>query len=198
MTQIPLFPLAAVLFPAGRMPIQVFEQRYLEMIKRCLRESAGFGVVQILEGSEVYRSDRWREPKLAPVGCYARIVDWDGLPGGRLGVVLEGEQRIAVGATSMQTDRLVLAECERMAPDPATPMPAQFAELVSVLEQLVRHPAIERLRFELDTADASRTGLQLAQLLPLANDEKQSLLELDDPLERLQRLADRLAELGGR
>ena len=50
---IPLFPLRTVLFPGGLLPLKVFEQRYVEMTKRCMKEGVPFGVVMITSGEEV-------------------------------------------------------------------------------------------------------------------------------------------------
>ena len=62
--QLPLFPLQTVLFPGGWMPLRIFEVRYLDMIGRCHKAGAPFGVVALSEGSEVRRID----PNAAPSG----------------------------------------------------------------------------------------------------------------------------------
>ena len=49
---IPLFPLRSVLFPGGFLPLRIFEQRYLTMIRDCARNDSGFGVCLIREGAE--------------------------------------------------------------------------------------------------------------------------------------------------
>ena len=92
MTEVPLFPLSAVLFPYGRMPLQIFEQRYLDLVRECRRNDSGFGVVWIKSGGEVAHPEA-TAPTLAEYGCYARIVDWDQLDSGLLGITVEGSDR---------------------------------------------------------------------------------------------------------
>ena len=71
---LPLFPLGAVLFPGGVLQLRVFEVRYLDMIGRCHRAGAPFGVVLLTQGSEV------RQPGIkeafSNVGTLATISDW--------------------------------------------------------------------------------------------------------------------------
>ena len=92
MTDIPLFPLGTVLFPSGRLPLQIFERRYVDMISKCMREGTGFGVVWIRRGSEVAEASV-TNLDLGDYGTMATIVDWDQLPNGLLGITIEGTQR---------------------------------------------------------------------------------------------------------
>ena len=84
---IPLFPLGTTLLPYGRMPLQIFERRYIDLIAQCMREGTGFGVVQLRRGSEVGQGGI-DAPDIAAVGCFARIVDWDQLPNQLLGITI--------------------------------------------------------------------------------------------------------------
>ena len=89
LTELPLFPLSAVLLPHGRMPLQIFEQRYLDLVRETLRSDSQFGVVWIRQGSEVAQRGR-AAPELGDYGTSARIVDWDQRPNGLLGITIEG------------------------------------------------------------------------------------------------------------
>jgi Lon protease-like protein len=73
---IPLFPLRSVLFPGGRLPLKIFEQRYMDMAKVCLKESSSFGICLLVAGEEVARPG---QVPAAPesVGTLAHIADWD-------------------------------------------------------------------------------------------------------------------------
>ena len=71
LTDTPLFPLGTVLFPGGLLPLRIFEQRYLEMAKVCLREGTPFGVCLIREGSEVGAPATHEE-----LGCLAQGHRW--------------------------------------------------------------------------------------------------------------------------
>ena len=95
MTDIPLFPLGTVLFPSGRLPLQIFERRYVDMISKCMREGTGFGVVWIRRGSEVAEASV-TNLDLGDYGTMATIVDWDQLPNGLLGITIEGAERFHI------------------------------------------------------------------------------------------------------
>ena len=67
---VPVFPLQTVLFPGSLLPLRIFEVRYMDMAKACLKEGSPFAVCLIKEGSEV------GAPALPePIGCLARIAD---------------------------------------------------------------------------------------------------------------------------
>ena len=107
---IPIFPLKSVLFPKGKIALQIFEQRYLNMISRCLRVDAGFGVCLLKEGEEVVRPGR--KQTVHGVGTYARVVDWDQLSNGLLGITIEGEKKFSIEDCHLQDDQLLMAKVE--------------------------------------------------------------------------------------
>lgn len=178
-TEIPLFPLSSVLFPHGRMPLQIFEQRYLDLVRDCMRRGSGFGVVWIRKGSEVAREGRAHH-ELSELGTLARIVDWDQLPNGLLGIVIEGEQRLRLHSTRVVANGLVWGEVTLMDPPEPTPLPPQWASLQEILADLGKHAEVRRLGLELQSDDAWEVGYRLAQLLPLEESLKYGLLVADD------------------
>ena len=91
MTDLPLFPLGTVLFPGGLLPLRVFEQRYLELVKSSMREQSPFGVCLIREGAEVGAP---ATPE--PVGCLAHIVQWDMQQLGLLRIAARGAERFRI------------------------------------------------------------------------------------------------------
>jgi uncharacterized protein len=182
---IPLFPLNTVLFPGGLLPLQIFEQRYMDMIKARLRDSTSFGVCLIRHGAEVGAP---AEPEA--IGCTARIVHWDMEQLGLLKVVAQGERRFRVQATRVQADGLVLGSIEFLDEEADAAVPAQFGACRQLLERIVAEHG-ERLfakPFRLDSS--AWVGARLAEVLPLPAATKQSLLELDavPRLEALERL----------
>ena len=187
-TQLPLFPLGSVLFPHGRMPLRVFEPRYVDLVRDCLKRDAEFGVVMIREGNEVVADTDNAMPKLAQIGCTARIVDWDSLPDGRLGITIEGRNKFRVLATEQRANFLIVADIEPLPPEPELPLPPRAGDLVELLRQLIEHPLVARLKLEPQTSDAGRVANQIAQLLPIAEANKFALLAEADPLLRLDRL----------
>lgn len=161
---IPLFPLSAVLFPHGRMPLQIFEQRYLDMIKSCARSGTGFGVVWTRGGGEVAGRG---EPDLGEYGTYARIVDYDQLPNGLLGVTIEGGERFDLHATERLANKLVMGTVSLHDPLPSVPMHPHWEGLVAVLQSLETHPHVEQLQLDIDYDNAWAVACTLLQLLPL-------------------------------
>ncbi len=91
MTLLPLFPLSRPLYPQQKIALQIFEPRYLAMVTQCLRQDETFGVVQIREGKEVGKA-----PQIYQYGVEARVVDWDQLDNGLLGITIEGARKFAV------------------------------------------------------------------------------------------------------
>ncbi|HEX5648855.1 MAG TPA: LON peptidase substrate-binding domain-containing protein [Steroidobacteraceae bacterium] len=180
--EIPLFPLNTVLFPGGPLPLRIFEARYIDLVRRCLREDTGFGVVLIAEGEEAGTSPT----ETCDVGTYARIVDFSGQPDGLLGIEARGERRFRIHARSRARDGLHLAEIEWLPEEPSVPLPDEFADLGPALGHVLEQigEPYESLERRLD--DAAWVGGRLAEILPLPPAHKQHCLELDDPVERLR------------
>jgi Lon protease-like protein len=183
MVRLPLFPLHTVLFPGGPLPLRIFESRYLEMVSRCLKTDCGFGVCLISSGSEVGGA-----AQTYPLGTVARITDWHRRHDGLLGVTAVGERRFRISSVAREPNQLAVAEVELLADEAAVELPGPYLGLAQLLGELLdkagHHYAALPRRF----ADASWVGFRLAELLPVSLSLKQHLLELTDPLERLQQL----------
>lgn len=181
---IPLFPLSAVLFPGGALQLRIFEQRYLDLVRDCARSGSGFGVCLILEGREVGEA-----AVPAAIGTLATITDFCTLPDGLLGISAEGGACFQVQATRVRDNGLVHAEVRFRDDEPLLPVPPEHALLATILERLAEKMGgplaqAERARFD----DARWVGFRLAENLPLAQAEKQHLLQMSDPLQRLAQL----------
>ena len=142
--ELPLFPLSSVLFPGGRIALRIFAQRYLELVRSCLKQDSGFGLVWISEGAEVAQPGV-NMPQLGEFGCYARIVDWDSLPDGLLGITIEGSERFRLRQTRTESNQLVVGEVELEAPRAAVPMVEEWDSMLDVLSSLERHPHVQRV-----------------------------------------------------
>jgi len=190
MTVIPLFPLNLVLFPGGPLPLRIFETRYLDMVRRCMRESVGFGVVAIRAGGEVGHAETY------DVGTMAKIVDFHQLQDGLLGLSCVGEQRFRIVSRRRQGDGLNLAEAEAIAAEPPTPLPERHEPLADLLQSVLPQLGETYAGLPMVLDDAVWVGHRLAEILPMAPADKQRCLELDDPVARLDILAPliRLAE----
>lgn len=191
---IPLFPLNALVCPSGRLPLRIFEPRYLDMVRKCLREGSSFVVVMLKKGGREVLKDgeSTSVPDMYHVGTCVKIVDFDQGSDGILGVVVEGTERVAIQNRAQQDDGLWLGEVSVLTPEQRVALPDEFNELSAVLKALVQHPVVRELNLEIDYQDASQVGWRLTELLPLDNAEKQSLYELDDPIHRLELISDQL------
>ena len=171
-----------MLFPGGRLPLRIFEQRYMEMAKACLKDNAPFGVCLIQQGKEV------GEPALPfGVGCLARIAEWDMPQLGVLQVTARGESRFRILGQRVQPDGLVRASVELLAEEGDAPVPEAGGRYVKLLERVIeQHPALLERPHRLDSS--AWVSARLAELLPLPLEAKQSLLELGDGRARLERL----------
>ncbi|MCW5593622.1 MAG: peptidase S16 [Betaproteobacteria bacterium] len=187
---VPIFPLATVLYPGMRLPLRIFEPRYMEMAKACLKHDSAFGVCLIREGEEV------GTPAVPEtVGCLARIAEWDMETVGILKVKAEGLERFRLLRTKTTGAGLILGDIERMGAEAAAEPPelAESADFVrKVVEALGSARFAEPYRYD----DASWVGFRLAEILPLRTPVKQKLLELTDPVARLSILHRFLREQG--
>jgi len=187
---IPLFPLQTVLYPGGPLPLRIFEPRYLEMVSRCVKEDTPFGVVLLMQGSEVAA-----EVRTQATGTLATIRDWDKGADGLLGITAIGGDRFRLLAIKQQEDGLNIGDVEVLPPEPEVPVPADYSLLADLLraafDDLGDYYALIEQRFD----DASWVGYRFAELLPLDMQSKQYCLELDDPLMRLEFIRPYLREM---
>jgi hypothetical protein len=180
---IPLFPLHTVLFPGGPLPLRIFEPRYTDMVGRCSREQTPFGVVLIQEGEEA-----GEVATTATVGCSARIADFCTLEDGFLGISCVGERKFRVRRVWRATDGLNMAEVSWLPAERDLELPADYSRLGETVRRALAELAEHYEHVEKKFSDAAWVGSRLAELLPLALLDKQVLLEMDDPLARLDAL----------
>lgn len=195
--ELPLFPLHTVLFPGGRLPLQIFEPRYLDMVSRCMRDGHPFGIVLIRRGNDARLTRDADQPDIFDVGTEAEIVDFNPLANGRLGIVVRGARKFRVARTWESSDHLLMAAVSPLPDEPAGPVPAEHVGLVEVLRDLSQHPLVQRLGLEIDIGDVRSVGWRLAELLPIEPEIKHSLLKLQWPRERMQELARLVDKLRG-
>lgn len=188
-TQLPVFPLGSVLFPGGTLSLKIFEQRYMEMAKACLKNSTPFGITLIRSGDEVGAP---AEPE--PVGTLAKIIEWDMQELGILQVRVRGESRFRLTAQTQTKSGLIIGEMTMIPDDlhidcPELPPCAAF--LRKVLTQ-TSSDHMTATHFE----DAGWVSFRITELLPFNNTVKQKMLELTDARMRLEILHRFLGEQG--
>jgi len=181
-----LFPLNTVMFPGSILPLQIFEQRYLQLIKDCMKQQTGFVVVLISEGKEVGST-----PQIYCTGCYVEIIDWEPLPGGLLGISIQAKQRVKLSNSSVRDDGLLLAETSRIEStlENDLVLPEAFKPLSDTLKQLLNHPFAEQYKDKVDFSNTADICYRLGELLPISNKQKQLLLETETAQEMLDQLA---------
>lgn len=183
MSELALFPLKTVLFPGGPLPLRIFEPRYLDMISRCLKQNTAFGVVGIRSGSETGAAEMFT------VGTTADITNWYQDDDGLLAIMTVGRRRFKITAVDRHADGLYVAEATLLPLESSGPLPESHDRLATFLERSLREVASHYRGLDTHFDDASWVGQRLAEVLPLELVVKQALLEMDDPLERLDRLA---------
>jgi uncharacterized protein len=182
--EIALFPLHAVLFPGGPLPLRIFEPRYIDLVRRSLRTESAFGVVLIDGGAET-----GTVAATAAVGTTARIADFYSLPDGLLGITCLGVRKFKLRTRRVQSDGLNLGEVDWLAAESEIELPGEYLHLGQLLRKVLPelgdfYEGVTK-RFE----DSAWVGYRLAEILPLSLSDKQYCLELDDPLARLARLS---------
>jgi Lon protease-like protein len=188
---IPLFPLNTVLFPGGQLGLKIFEQRYLDMAAACLRDQRPFGVCLIAEGGEV------GAPAVPhPVGTLATIASADMPQLGILMVSLRGGAKYRIRERRIEADGLQRASVNLLAETSGQVIPDNRASLVTLLQTMAEDLGPARMPPPYAYDDAGWVSHRLAEVMPVQALAKQKLLELDDPLQRLEILFSYLAQRG--
>lgn len=180
--ELPLFPLNTVLFPQGPLPLRIFEPRYIDMVKRCLRGGSCFGVVLLQGGGETGPVDG-----IAAMGTTARIVDFNLLKDGLLGLTCRGERRFRVLRCWREDDGLNMGEVEWVdeGPSATIAVPPEHRHLADVLRRVLPELGEVYAGIEPRFEDAAWVGARLVEILPMSLADKQICLEMDDPIDRL-------------
>lgn len=189
--QISIFPLGIVVFPGSIQSLQIFEPRYLKMVKRCMVEDEGF-VITLLQNN--LDND---EIGFAKKGSYVEIVDFNNLPNGLLGITVKCIHKAEIKNICKLDDGLNIGEIspiiEPEVDDQA--VLAEHPELLNILSQLMRHPEIEKLSLDINFDSANSVSNHLSGLVPFTGEQKQKLLEAFDASQRLSILDNLITKL---
>lgn len=190
MERINLFPLRTVLFPGGPLQLRIFETRYIDLVRHCLRENTCFGVCLIRDGNEA------GQPAIPfQIGTLARIVDWEQRQDGLLGITAIGEQRFRLLDSDVAENRLLGGHIERLQDPESEPAPQQPPAIHALLDRILQVSDLGYQHVEDRRGEAHWLSCRLAEVLPLELGERQRLLELHDPMERLRSLKGLLPDL---
>ena len=186
---IALFPLNTVLFPEGELKLRIFEPRYVDMVSECLRTNSGFGVCLISDGKAAGQSVEFFK-----MGTYARIIDWNQLPEGLLGITIQGERRFKVVEAGLKKDNLHIGEIIWLDDDDDL-MPVSYRGFSDLLKEIANHYKLpfagESDRFD----EANWVSERLSELLPFELSAKQELLEMDSAFSRFDYIQALLEEI---
>jgi uncharacterized protein len=210
LTSLPLFPLGTVLYPGGLLPLQIFEVRYLDMIGKCHKTGAPFGIISLIEGSEVRRpqdsgpsGDGFANEAFGSVGTLASITEFSVPQPGLMMIRCMGTQRFEISAREKLKHGLWIANVTRLDDDQAVPVPEDLQRTANALGKLIKSLQERRVPddqmpllppYQLD--DCGWVANRWCELLPMPVDLKQRLMELDNPLLRLELVSDILDRTG--
>jgi uncharacterized protein len=182
-----IFPLGTVLFPGGVLPLRIFEARYVDMVRQCMRNDEPFGVCRITEGNEVGKPAEHEQ-----IGCAARIVNFDKEPSGILNLRTIGEQRFKINSSHVNEQGLIIAAIDYLPIEDDAAIPLDMTRCTKTIEQVISElvdtepDAMKRvLEPPFLLTSASWVSHRLCEILPFGPSSKQLMLELNDPLQRL-------------
>ena len=200
---LPLFPLGTVLFPGGLLPLRIFEVRYLDMIRRCQKTGAPFGVVCLTQGQEVRQPGVGQEG-FAAVGTLATLAEVESPQPGLMMIRAHGTQRFRIQTREQLKHGLWVADVTQIADDLPVPVPDDLQATADALGRLLETLQAQTqetggdvpVRTPWQLEDCGWVANRWCEMLPLATTLKQRLMELDNPLVRLELVGDLLARNG--
>ncbi len=207
---LPLFPLNTVLFPGGYLPLQIFEVRYLDMIGKCFKTGAPFGIVTLNRGSEVRQApaagaagDDVAQELFFPIGTLARITALDRPQPGLMRIQCLGQQRFTVNQHELLKHGLWTAQVTLLADDQQVPIPPDLQPVAKTLERVIHTlqaqgtlPEQMPIQPPYLQDDCAWVANRWCELLPLSLELKNRLMGLDNPLVRLELVSDLLERNG--
>ena len=192
-SKFPVFPLGLVVLPGTIQSLQIFEPRYIDMVKNCMQDNSGFVIT--LQS----QSDGDIDFGIVKQGTYVEIIDFNNNSNGLLGITVKANNKVSIKDIVQQEDALHIAEVKPLI-DPLVDdqaLIAKHSELINILIQLKDHPRIKILPLDIDLTSADSVAYHLGGLIPLSAQEKQSILEAFDASQRmniLSRLITKLSE----
>jgi len=195
--EISIFPLRSVAFPGSRIDLQIFERRYIDLVTACLKSNTGFGICLLKQGDEVVVSKT--KQTIHRIGTLVKIADWDQLENGLLGITVEGTAKFKIEDCWQEDTGLLHANVEFSETDQVggedVPLQDEHSGLADLLESLENHPLVEQKNLTINYDNLWDLGWRLSDLMPLEVEQKQELLEFDDPWLRIEKIEEIVAFL---
>lgn len=184
-SSLPLFPLNTVVFPGGQLPLRIFEQRYLDMVKQAIADDTPFGICAIREGTET------GTPAVPyAIGTRVRITDWDMPQTGILHIDTQAQERFVIRSTRTEPGGLLIGSVEAVSSEAATAVPDDLELAVEILRHIIGEYGDAHFPAPHEFDNAVWVGYRLSEVLPLKLSIKQSLLEMNDSVTRLRILTE--------
>ncbi len=180
-----------VLFPGGLLQLKIFEQRYLDMTRDCLRDNRPFGVFLIREGDDV-----GAPAACEAVGCLASIVEWDMPQLGIFHLLTEGQTKTRITEQRVESSGLHRGQVELIDAEKTVPISPRFESCAEILRTIVSKTGEQHFPRPFRYDDGLWVGYRLAEILPMALAARQKLLELSDAEKRLEVLSSLLKQNG--
>lgn len=194
--ELPIFPLSQPLFPGCRLPLRIFEPRYLRMVTEASKAGTGFVITLLKSGSEVDAHGARAQTQTVAfydIGCWCQIIDFETLNDGMLGITVVGESEVQIGPAEQAEDGLWLAGVQPLTRQPLAEDEA-IEDLRSILAELRNHPLLDNLLPQGDHMSGSEVLNNLCCWLPFSEQKKQLLLSAMDEPQRLSQLRKWLQE----
>tara|TARA_B100002052_G_scaffold84644_1_gene77771 strand:- start:70 stop:657 length:588 start_codon:yes stop_codon:yes gene_type:complete len=190
---LPVFPLGLVALPGTIQNLQIFEPRYINMVKDCMENDHGFVIVfqKELPGGDY---------EISKKGSYVEIIDFNNLSNGLLGITVKCINKVSIKDLTQLPDGLNIAQTYPLI-DPEVDdqaLLAEFSEIPNILSQLVKHPRVENMQIDIDFNSADSVAYHLAGLIPIPWSYKQNLLEAFDATQRLNILSKYIEDISSK
>ena len=193
--ELALFPLSSVLFPGGVTTLCIREARHLDVIAKILKTGDSLGVVLAEDGQAASSIVDKNALHVARVGSRCTVQNFDQNDQGQLTIEIQAQQKFKILDTFEDKQRAMFAQVLLMTPEPVIETGPEDESLIDILEHLLAHPAVKIARHQIDYQHLANLGGRLAELLPLKNTVRQRMLEIHDPVVRLNHLEKILDQL---
>ena len=194
LSKVPLFPLTVNVLPGGILPLQIFEPKYIDMVKACMSNEVGF-IVALTKQSKSLKENLIIEN--FSISTYVEIIDFDLLENGLLGISVKGLHRVEILDIEVQEDGLLIADADIVLEENSSVFKKDFKNIWQVLQQISDHPEVKKMGIQIDFRSSSSVVHSLGNLLPLTSIEKQEILDKKSDRERLEFLDELINKFGG-
>ena len=180
---VPLFPLKSIVLPGGIFPLRIFERRYIDMVKNCIKDETGFCIVLVRNDTkDKYIDDIYN------YGCYVKITDWNQLEDGLLGITVEGQSKVQILNSKLNDNNLLCGNIELRSDEKEYMIPQKYIILSKFYKKI--YPGIKNfISYKNERySDASWIGFRLTECLPLDSHVKNQLIAINNGIERLEKL----------